>query len=184
MLAAEHPESERLAALCSQEAADSRAHLTRSSRQLTIDCIREGPAAELWKEAGIGETMFSMRPLDSGGISTVGIHRPAGTADFTARELRIAHILLTESGWLHESGWSDGPLMDAPKLSPRRRMVLDLVLEGRSRKDMAQELGISVHTLDGYVKDIFRQFNAHSQAELIARFRSGDGRDAPPRSGD
>jgi DNA-binding CsgD family transcriptional regulator len=61
-------------------------------------------------------------------------------------------------------------------------MVLDLVLEGRARKDMAQELGISIHTLDGYVKDIFRHFNAHSQAELIARFRSGDGRDTP-RSG-
>ncbi len=40
-------------------------------------------------------------------------------------------------------------------------------------------LNLSIHTVDGYVKDVFRHFKVHSQPALIARFQNGDGGDTP-----
>ena len=167
-----------------KEIKQSGVHLTWTRRQMDSEdhFSREG-VRELWHEAGVGDLMISSCPLPSGDISAIGIYRHVGEELFDGRDARMAHIVLAEVPWLHETGWSaDAKDALLPNLSPRRRAVLNLVLEGHPRKEMAASLGISVHTLDGYVKDIFRHFRAHSQAELIARFRSGGG-EIPPNPG-
>ena len=182
--AIDHPGSWGIFSSLTREIRQRDQHLTWTRRHMdSEDHFSRGEVKELWHEAGVGDLMISACPLPTGDLSAIGIYRQVGEEFFDSRAARIAHIVLAEVPWLHETGWSeDEKRALLPTLSPRRRNVLNLVLEGHSRKEMASSLGISVHTLDGYVKDIFRHFRVHSQAELIARFRSG-GAEIPPNPG-
>ena len=182
--AIDHPDSWDIFSSISKEIRQRNVHLTWTRRQMDVnERFLRSNVRELWHEAGVGDLLVSICPMSSGDLSAVGIYRAHGAKAFEGREARIAHIVLAEVPWLHETGWSeDDQLGVLPKLSPRRRTVLNLMLEGHPRKEMAALLGISTHTLDGYVKDIFRHFGVHSQAELIARFRSGSRE--TPESGD
>jgi DNA-binding CsgD family transcriptional regulator len=183
--AIDHPDSWDIFSSISKEIRQRNVHLTWTRQQMDVnERFSRSDVRQLWGEAGVGDLLVSICPMSSGDLSAVGIYRADGSKAFDGREARIAHIVLAEVPWLHETGWSeDDQLRILPKLSPRRRTVLNLVLEGHPRKEMAALLGISTHTLDGYVKDIFRHFRVHSQAELIARFRSGS-RENTPESGD
>lgn len=39
-------------------------------------------------------------------------------------------------------------------LTPREREVLDLIVKGKSRRQVARALDISVHTVDGYIRSL------------------------------
>lgn len=56
-------------------------------------------------------------------------------------------------------------------LTARETEVLRLVAKGMTKGETARMLGISPHTVTGYVKDIYRKLNVSSRAEaaLIAR---------------
>lgn len=54
------------------------------------------------------------------------------------------------------------------KLSPRQGAVLDFLLTGQSEKEIAASLGLTVNTVHGYVKEIFRHLRVHSRHELMA----------------
>ena len=64
-----------------------------------------------------------------------------------------------------------------PRLTPRARVVLNMLLDGRSRKGIAGHLGIRENTVAGYQKDIYRHFQVNSHAALMRRFQTGDGGD-------
>ena len=53
-------------------------------------------------------------------------------------------------------------------LPPSLRRTLDRLLAGESRKEMARSLCLSRHTVDGYVKDLYRRLGVGSHAELLA----------------
>jgi len=184
--AIDHPPGWGIYSRLTVEIGKGNSHLTWTRTQMDAEglFLRDG-VREIWEDARVGDFMISVRPLDTGDLSGIGIYRDMGSPAFDGRDARMVHIVLAEVPWLHVMGWTadEDPADVLPTLSPRRRTVLNLVLEGQSRKEMAASLGISTHTLDGYVKDIFRHFQVHSQAELIARFRSGDGGKTPD-SGD
>lgn len=52
--------------------------------------------------------------------------------------------------------------------SPAERRVLDLVLLGRSNREIADELRISEHTVKKHLTSVFRRRGVTSRAELIA----------------
>ncbi len=134
-----------------------------------------------WPELGIDQSLFVFFPVpDSQGMtSCIGLHRADGAAPFTERELRIAHIVLSEVSWLHEAcvPEEDGHAVTA--LSPRLQTVLTLLVDGQSAKRIAFHLKLSPHTVRGYIKDIYRHFDVGSRSELMHRFMVGDGRDRP-----
>jgi len=62
-------------------------------------------------------------------------------------------------------------LEDAPRISPltdRERQILNLVVAGRSNKEMAEILGISVKTIDRHRTSMMQKLDVHSVAQLIA----------------
>jgi DNA-binding NarL/FixJ family response regulator len=68
-----------------------------------------------------------------------------------------------------------GPLarLDEPSpaaLASRVRQVLRCLLEGDSDKQIAARLRLTRHTVNQYVKTIFRHFGTGSRAELLARW--------------
>lgn len=60
-------------------------------------------------------------------------------------------------------------------LSPRQKEVLALMLEGRSNKEIARDLGVSVGTAKNYVAVVLRAYNASSRSKaMLAAMRSSD----------
>jgi len=54
-------------------------------------------------------------------------------------------------------------------LSPRQRIVLELVGEGRSNKEIARDLGISAETVKSHVKMIFVRLQVARRAQAVSR---------------
>ena len=127
-----------------------------------------------WQAADIAPIILSARHLNEQCVSIIALYRPASQPMFDERERMIAHILLSEVPWLHAAGWPEDFGSKTPMLSRQRRLVLNLLLEGGSRKMIVDQVGLSIHTVSDYVKDIYRTFGVQSHAELMRRFTKGD----------
>ena len=57
----------------------------------------------------------------------------------------------------------------AGELSPRQEQTLKHLLDGDSEKQVARKLGLSQHTVHGYVKALYRRYGVSSRAELLAK---------------
>jgi DNA-binding CsgD family transcriptional regulator len=176
--AIEHPEMIAIASKFFTTVEKEKAHLTRLRFQITDPAQFDRSEAKLaWKAANIGPTIMSLRPLDEQSSSTLAFYRRYGREEFSPRDSRIVHIVTTEVPWLHEQGWPEDRGINAPKLSKRQRLTLNLLIEGQNRKQIASNMNISVNTVQGYIKDVYRHFDVNSQAELMKRFILGNGRD-------
>ena len=54
------------------------------------------------------------------------------------------------------------------RLTPRQQSVLALLLEGRSNKEIAGALGLSVGTIKNYVSDLLKSTNAKTRGRILA----------------
>lgn len=50
----------------------------------------------------------------------------------------------------------------------RRIEILRLIRRGMTRKAIAAQLGISIYTLDTYIKRIYRSYKVSNRAELLS----------------
>ncbi len=127
-----------------------------------------------WQDADIGPPLVCYRPISNNCISGIGIYRHWSSPPFSKREAKIADIVMNEVAWLHEQGWPWESALQVPQLSRRRRLALNLLLEGLTRKEIASKMEVSLHTVNEYIKHIYLFFGVHSHAELLNRFRIGD----------
>ncbi len=56
-------------------------------------------------------------------------------------------------------------------LSTAQHRVMKSVLEGHSEKEIAKLIYLSRHTVHNHIKEIYRKFEVHSRAQLLALFR-------------
>lgn len=178
-MAIEHPKMKPVTGDLVTEAMTTSRSFTRKSADFVPKAWWDSndEAFYLWRDANIRSFLLSAWPLSGGGFSGIGIYRNADRPQFDARECRIAHILFSEIPWLHREAIAAGEEKQLMPLPPRQRTAVNLLVQGWSRKKIAAHLGISENTVHGYVRDIFKHFRVHSQAELIARFTTGDGGD-------
>jgi DNA-binding NarL/FixJ family response regulator len=54
-------------------------------------------------------------------------------------------------------------------LTEREREVLELMKEGLTKKEIAARLGLSFHTVDDYLRNIYAKLHVHSQAGAVAK---------------
>jgi DNA-binding NarL/FixJ family response regulator len=80
----------------------------------------------------------------------------SGDTFFTAK---VAEVVL--EGYLNKNGATD------VRLTPRQREVIQLLAEGRTSKEIAVTLGLSVKTADTHRADIMRRLDCHSVTELV-----------------
>lgn len=178
MRAIDHPATGALTAPFTVELAEKRKHLTRRVQDVDTELtIFLGQIGDLWRAAQIGPITLSCRPIDDQSYSCVALYRRWGAPLFSATEARIVHIILSEVPWLHEQGWPQDRGLTVPTLPPRQRTVLNLLIRGLSRKEIASSLEISEHTTNDHVKGVYRHFRVNSQAQLMSRFARGDGGD-------
>ena len=123
-----------------------------------------------------GQSLFSFWPLQEAEdlFSGVGLHRGPSREPYTARDVRIVHILTGEVGWLHETGVPEEDGQQLMALPPRHMTVLSLLVDGQTPKRIAYHLSLSDHTVRGYIKDIYRHFDVTTRGDLMRRFMVGD----------
>ena len=61
------------------------------------------------------------------------------------------------------------PIHAIADLSPRLAQTLELLLNGASEKQVANQMNLSRHTVHGYVKALYRLSGVSSRGELLAR---------------
>ncbi|GAB4170011.1 MAG: hypothetical protein Fur0032_08770 [Terrimicrobiaceae bacterium] len=176
--AQEHPDMATLTAPFARLLAEKGGQVTRLRQQTDPDDhFSKSGAYQFWADAGIAPGILSCRPIDETSVSVAAIYRRMDEPRFTARESKIAHIVLTEVSWLHDHPDEARQRERLAALSPRERTVLNLLALGYPRKQVADNLGLSLHTINDYTKHLYRTFGVHSQQELMARFYTGDGGD-------
>ena len=55
------------------------------------------------------------------------------------------------------------------ELTPRERTVLGLLAQGRAKREIAQELGVSFNTVHSHTKAIYRKLGVSSRHEAVER---------------
>jgi len=78
---------------------------------------------------------------------------------------RVAEMVL--GGHLGHSGPAVNKGATLPSLTAREREIVQLVAEGKSAKEVASHLEISVKTAETHRSNIMRKLNLHSVAEVV-----------------
>jgi DNA-binding NarL/FixJ family response regulator len=68
---------------------------------------------------------------------------------------------------------TEGDRPDMQTLSPRERSVLDLLAKGYLYKEIADSLGLSVATVDTYVRRVYDKLHVNSRSQAIAKYLKG-----------
>jgi len=182
--AIEHPESGAMTASLARAMIET-GHVTRLRQDIVPDeRFLNSAAHPFWKAANVGPLILSLRPIPGVGTSVVGFYRAVSAPHFTPREARIAHIVLTSVTWLHEAGLPHTAARDVPKLPPRGRHILLQLVSGRPRKDIAADLGISVHTVNDHMKQIYLHLACIPKPNSLPASSTGTATTPPSRKGD
>ena len=73
------------------------------------------------------------------------------------------------------SSWRSSLQAAAPRgddntdLSPREREVLDGLAEGQAYKQIADKLGVSIHTVRNYIRRIYEKLHVHTKSEAVSK---------------
>jgi len=59
---------------------------------------------------------------------------------------------------------------ESAALSPRERSVLDGLTEGLAYKQIADQLGVSIHTVRNYIRRIYEKLHVCTRTEAVAKF--------------
>jgi DNA-binding NarL/FixJ family response regulator len=75
-------------------------------------------------------------------------------------------VVLSLQPVLSTSGAAD----ETTSLSPREREVLDGLAEGQAYKQIADKLGVSIHTVRNYIRRIYEKLHVCSRTEAVAKY--------------
>jgi len=62
------------------------------------------------------------------------------------------------------------PKEERSDLSTREREVLDRLAEGRAYKQIAEAMGVSIHTVRSYIRRIYEKLHVQSRTEAVAKY--------------
>jgi DNA-binding CsgD family transcriptional regulator len=124
------------------------------------------------RTAGTDATLHSFLPVPQthGDYSGMILNRALRRRGFDEREQRLvafAHAELTPSIGRSLARFDEPRPSD---LAPRVRAVLRCVLEGDGDKQIAGRLNLSRHTVNQYLKTLYRHFGVCGRGELLARW--------------
>ncbi len=78
---------------------------------------------------------------------------------------KVAQMIL--DGYLKKKTQPEDDDSASGRLTPRQREIVQLLAEGKSSKEVAAELGLSVKTAETHRANIMRRLNCHSVSELV-----------------
>lgn len=146
--------------------------VTRARTQVVDDrSWYRSPEYEARKEVQCDHNIYSLcQTTDDGMTSFIGLDRASGDRDFSPRERELLNLFLEELRTLIGPVLAPASQPDPMQLSPRLRQTLKCLLDGDSEKQAAWRIGLSPMTIHEYVTTLYRHFQVHSRAELLASF--------------
>ena len=120
-----------------------------NSEQVIRDCLDAGVRGWVFKSDGIDDLMAAVEALQR------------YNSIFSSR---VSDLIL--DGYLRRNRIGPGTA-DVPKLSPREREVVQLLGEGKTTKEVATMLCVSVKTAETHRSNIMSKLSLHSIAELV-----------------
>lgn len=115
-----------------------------------FEAIRAGASGYILKTASTEEMIKAVRDVHAGGS--------AMTPAIAAKVLEHFRIARPKEKQAPDPG-----------LSARERAVLKLLVDGRSYKMIAAELGISFHTVDTHIRHIYEKLHVASGTEAVGK---------------
>ena len=137
------------------------------------DCLEdmaetETPGRAWTAEDGSDHCLFSVcRGPNPDFLYGVALYRRSHRDPFEKRDEQLIDLFYTELSWLYQRILTL-PCDTSTALSPRLYVTLQRLMAGDSEKQVAYHLGLSHHTIHGYVKAIYRHFGVSSRGELFA----------------
>jgi DNA-binding NarL/FixJ family response regulator len=127
------------------------------------EMLRAGASGYLLKEDAFEELATAIRQVLSGSVYV----SPRIAGALLGRSLE-AERHEEPTGIAADGNVGSIPTMLSPilQLSPRQREVLQLIAEGRSTKEIAFDLGVSVKTVETHRRQMMDKLNLHSVAQL------------------
>ena len=125
-------------------------------------------AAAVSELAGAGHCLLAAEAAVAAAGDAERVGGPVAAARLAAHGRR----LLDREGVL--APWLDPP-PGLPSLTRREREVARLVADGRSSRQVAEDLHLSVRTVDSHLGHAYRKLGVHTRAELAAALRDIDG---------
>ena len=106
-----------------------------------------------------------------------------GADDYAAESMDVEEFIARVRRLIDRTRRTPAATVDLSRLdslTARERQVLALVAEGRSQKQIATTLGISVKTVGAHVQNVLSKLGLHSRVEAVAMsLRAGGGSSRP-----
>jgi DNA-binding NarL/FixJ family response regulator len=137
--------------------------IRQTSPQTQILMLTMHESEQLAREVLIAGARGFVLKSDAGKVLVDAIehlsrHKPFFTA-------KVSEVLLNELNNPTVARMGSGEL--GGPLTPRERQIVQLIAEGRSTKEVADRLNISVKTADTHRANLMRKLNLHSVSELV-----------------
>jgi DNA-binding NarL/FixJ family response regulator len=115
-----------------------------------FDAICAGANGYILKTAQVEEMVKAIRDVHAGGSAMTPAIAMKVLGRFRTTEANV-------------------PADDEYRLSSREKDVLTLLVKGRSYKMIADELGISFHTVDSHIRKIYGKLHVSGMAEAVSK---------------
>lgn len=123
------------------------------------------------RQIGCDDYVVSVRIVDMPRRpEAISIDRPRSASRFGPREVELLKLLHDEIAPLIGVRLATEDQLCRDGLSRRLNETLTLLLDGRSEKEVASALSLSVRTVHDYVTMLYKHFDVSSRAELLAYF--------------
>jgi DNA-binding NarL/FixJ family response regulator len=121
---------------------------------LIFDALRAGATGYLLKSQPPEKLLEAIRDVMAGGSPM-----SASIARKVVQLVRATNRSETSGTGLHI------------ELSERQRQVLDLLAAGQPYKLIADNLGVSIHTVRSYLRRTYEKLQVHSRTEAVAKYK-------------
>jgi DNA-binding NarL/FixJ family response regulator len=126
---------------------------TYADRDLIFDSLRAGASGYILKDMPLAELVQAVQQLHAGGAPM---------------SMQIARKLVDHFHRL------PGPVLPEEKLTQREQELLALLAKGRSDKEIADKLSISLSTVRSHLKHIYEKLQVQSRTAAVVKFLRPD----------
>jgi|GEM_PF-3566477 len=143
---------------------------TRTHREAELDAVlsEHWIKSEFLAKLGVGDRVLGVFNLDAEAESYLVVDRSPFDEPFTRDDERELYRCLIEFPRVHYWLFLERGLLARNKkpCSPRHRDLIPLLLSGKTEREIANQLDLTVGTTHSYVIDIYRNYGVKSRAEL------------------
>ena len=132
----------------------------------TLELIKEGYSSTLEVGNSIIDFYNTIRV-----ISNNGIYMPSYKVDQLLKELCFQSSFLTNSINSDSLEKKNLLISQSPKLTIKQKQVCFFLVKGYSYKEIAKLIGVSTHSVNQWVKAIYKKYEVNSRSELTFKVK-------------